>query len=183
MMGLSLRERRLIAILVLIAMIAFVSLVIVSPIVSGFASRADERVRLTQTFAANERLIASLPRLRAQAERLKLADANYHIVAPNAGVALETLKERLAEQIAVSGAELKSMQDVPDRPGWVRAWAECRLTLPQLLGLLEKLQNDPPYLLITTLTISADRATQSGKLDALDVRIEAAGSYRLPITQ
>ncbi len=179
MMSLSLRERRLIAILILFAMMAFAWFIIIAPIASGFTARAEERVRLSQTFAANERLIASLPRLRAQAERLKLGDARFHIAAPNAGAAAEILKERMADQITAAGAELKSMQDVAGRPGWVSAWAECRLTLPQLLGLLEKLQNDPPYLVITTLTISADRATQSGKLDALDVRIEAAGTYNI----
>lgn len=179
MMSLSLRERRLVAILILLGMIAVAWFGIIAPIANSFAARAAERVRLSQTFAANERLIASLPRLRAQAERLKLDDARFHFVAPNAGAAAELLKERMANQITAAGAELKSMQDVPARPGWVSAWAECRLTLPQLLGLLETLQNDAPYLVITTLTISADRATQSGKLDALDVRIETAGTFSL----
>lgn len=183
MSSLSLRERRLVAILMLIGMIAFVWLIIISPIAAGFTERAQTRIRLGQTFAANERLMASLPRLRAQAEQLKLSDGRFHIAAPTAAAAVEALKERMAEQITNAGAELKSMQDVPDRARWVRAAAECRLTLAQLVGLLEKLQNDVPYLVITTLTISADRATQSGKLDILDVRIEAAGTYSLSNTQ
>ncbi len=175
--SLSTRERRLIALFVLIGMIAVIWLGIISPIAGGFTARSQDRLRLTQTFSANERLIASLPRLRAQAERLKFGDARFHMKVPKAGLAVEILKERMTEQIAAAGGQLKSVQDVPDRPGWVRAWAECRLSLPQLMGLLEKFQNDTPYLVIATLTVSADRATQSGKLDVLDVRIEVAGTY------
>ena len=72
------------------------------------------------------------------------------------------------------------MQEVSDRPGWARAWVEARMTLPQMIATLEKVQNQPPYLVVNSLTISADRALQSGKLDLMDIRIEASSPASAP---
>ncbi len=68
MTSLSDRERRLVAILILIALIALGWLAIVSPILSGFEARAAERERLTLVQASNERLIDNVARLRRTAE-------------------------------------------------------------------------------------------------------------------
>jgi hypothetical protein len=180
MTSLSPRERKLVALLILVGLIAIIWLAILSPILSGFAARAEERTRLTDTFARNARLIGGIARLRGQAEHQKIDAARFHIVAPTPTAATETLKERLAADITAAGGDVRSVQDIADRTGWVRAWAEGRMTLPQIITLLDKVQNTPPFLVTTSLTISADRAAQSGKLDLMDVRLEAAGSHTPP---
>ena len=176
MSSLSERERKLVAILILIGGIALVWLVVISPIVAGFHARALERDMLANSFSRNQRLIASIPRLRAQAEAQKQDAAQFHATAANLTAASELLKERLSTQIAAAGGEIKSVQDIADRPGWVRASADGRIALPQLLGLLNHLQNDAPLLVINSLSLSADRALQSGHLDLMEFHLEASGN-------
>ena len=179
MNSLTPRERKLVAIGILIALITLVWGVIISPILSGFDARAAERERLAGAFARNERLIASVPRLRTIIEARATDAANFRTEGINAAAATEALKERLGGEVASNGGELRAMQEIGDRPGWVRAWVEARMTLPQLIGTLEKVQNQPPYLAVNSLTISADRALQSGKLDLMDIRIEASSPATL----
>ena len=82
MSGLSDRERRLIAVLILVALIAFGWLAVLSPIISGFETRAAERERLALVQASNQRLIDNIARLRRQAEAQKADSARFHIIAP-----------------------------------------------------------------------------------------------------
>ena len=180
MNNLTARERKIVAIGILVALIALIWFALISPILSGFAERTAERERLSTAFGRNERLIASIPRLRTVIERRAIDRANFHTAGDTPAAATEALKERLGGQIAANGGELRAMQDVEDKSGWVRAWVEARMTLPQLIGTLEKIQNQPPYLAVNSLTISADRALQSGKLDLMDIRIEASSPASTP---
>ena len=172
MTSLSLRERRLIAILLLLAMIAIVWLGLVSPILSGFKDRAEKHQLLQQEFARNERQIGTISSLRRSVENQRLADSDFRTSGDTIAAATETLKERLGTVITGQGGELRAVQDVSERPGWARIWAEAKMTLPQLVATLGKLQNQKPLLVVNGVTISADRAQQSGKLDIMDVRIE-----------
>jgi hypothetical protein len=180
MNSLTARERKLVAIGILVALIALVWVMLISPIASGFAQRAAERERLSARFASNERLIASIPRLRNAIENRAADFKNFRTEGESFAAVIEALKERLGSQIAANGGELRAMQEVSDRPGWVRAWVEARMTLPQMIATLEKVQNQPPYLAVNSLTISADRALQSGKLDLMDIRIEASSPASAP---
>ena len=49
----------------------------------------------------------------------------------------------------------------------------------QLLRLLNHLQNDAPVLIVNSLSLSADRALQSGHLDLMEFHIEASGNPAL----
>ena len=180
MSGLSSRERKLVAILILMALVAFAWLAVLAPIFSGFAARAAERDMLAARYAGSERLIASMSRLRAQAEGQKGDVTRFHDSAPDLATASDQLQERLTNQIAQDGGELKSVQDVSDQPGWVRASADGRISLPQLLALLDHLQNKPPLLVVNALSLSADRALQSGHLDLMEFHLEVSGNPTLP---
>jgi len=174
MNSLSARERKLVAIGILVALVALAWGLIVSPILAGFEARTAQRERLASAFARNERLIASIPRLRRAIEARATTAANFRTEGANVAAATEALKERLSGQVSSNGGELRAMQEIGDRPGWVRAWVEARMTLPQLIATLQTVQNQPPYLAVNSLTISADRALQSGKLDLMDIRLEAS---------
>ena len=179
MNSLTTRERKLVAIGILIALIALIWGIVISPIWAAFDARVAERERLAGEFARNERLIDSIPRLRKMIEARAVDAANFHTRGKNAAAATEALKERLGEQVVSAGGELRAVQETGDRPHWVRAWVEARMTLPQLISVLEKVQNQRPYLAVNSLTISADRALQSGKLDLMDIRIEASSPTSL----
>jgi type II secretory pathway component PulM len=172
MNSLSPRERRLIAIALLLGVIALVWLAIILPFFDGFTSRAEQRALLQQQFARNERQIATIAPLRRSIELQRLNKSDFRTAGDSVVAATETLKERLSDLVTANGGELRAVQDVSDQPGWARIWAESRMSLPQLVSTLTKVQNQPPYLAVNGVTISADRALQSGKLDIMDVRIE-----------
>jgi Type II secretion system (T2SS), protein M len=178
MTNLSPRERRLVAIVLLLAFIALLWLGIISPLIDGFSTRAEERIKLQTQFAHNERTISTIASLRRSIEQQRLNTVDYRTPGDTVIDATEALKERLGTLVTADGGELRAVQDLSDRPGWARVWAEARLTLPQLITALTKVQNQPPYLAVNGVTVSADRALQSGKLDQMDVRIEVSS----PIT-
>jgi Type II secretion system (T2SS), protein M len=174
MARLSQRERRLVAIAFLVALVALAWLGFLSPLFDGFSRRAREREFLQLRFAHNERAIANIAALRRSSEQQRQSGIDYRTPGATVAEATEALKERLAAVLTAEGGELRAIQDVSDRPGWARVWAEARLSLPQFVSALTKVQNQPPWLAVTGVTVSADRALQSGKLDQMDVRIEVS---------
>lgn len=175
--SLSARERRLIAILILVAAIALLWLGVISPIATGFAERAEQRDRLAQVYANNSRLIASIGRLRKLAEVQRADSDRFHIVAPTLVAANEILKARLSDAVTDAGGQTRSVQEVEADPGRVGAWIEARMTLPQLVAVLGTLENRAPLLALSSLSVSADPAATSVRPDTLNVRIEASTWY------
>lgn len=180
MTSLSDRERRLIAILILIAAIAVAWLAILSPILSGFETRAAERERLALVQASNQRLIDNAARLRKLAEAQKADLARFHLIAPTPEAAAEQLKERVSALIGAAGGEVRAMQDVEAEAGRIALRIEARLSDAQLVRLVERLQNAQPLLVIRALAVSASGAAvsaQSSPSSNLDVRIDVAASH------
>lgn len=177
MASLSLRERRLIALLMLVGALALLWLIVINPIATGFADRAAERERLMQIYAANSRLIDRIATLRKLAEAQRRDIARFRIVAPNLVAANEILKSRLSDAITNAGGQTRTVQEIEAAPGRVGAIIEARLTLAQLLAALDALQNRPPLLVLSSLSISADPAATATRPDTLNVRIEAGAWY------
>ena len=71
----------------------------------------------------------------------------------------------------VQGAALHRQQR--DGAAWFGEW----LTLPQLVQLLARLQNQPPYANVERLSIAADQAVISGQLEPVDVSLEISIPY------
>lgn len=174
MNSLSPREQRLIAILILLAIIATVWFALISPILAGFANRAEQRTALSQQFVSNDRLISGIARLRRQGEAQRIDYARFHTGGTTLAESSDLLSERLGNAVSAAGGDVRSVQDVSDRPGWARASIEARMTLAQSIALLDSLQNVPPLLVINALILSADRSLVSGKLDLMDIRIEVS---------
>lgn len=180
MTGLSDRERRLIAILILVAVVAFGWLAVLSPIISGFQARAAERERLALVQASNQRLIDNIARLRRQAEAQKADSARFHIIAPAPEAAAEQLKDRVAALISTAGGEVRALQDIEAGEGRIELRIEARVGEGALVPLLERLRNSEPLLIVTALSIAApgaDPAAQSSPANQLDVRIDVAASH------
>ena len=62
---LNARERRVLAVGLLLALIAGIWLALVAPVLAGFRDRAHRREELLAQYKANQRLLASTPALRA----------------------------------------------------------------------------------------------------------------------
>ena len=177
MRPLSPRESRLVAILVLLALIALADVAIFAPLIDGFADRARQRQDLAIRYAANSRIIATIPRLRRQAEsRNRLLD-RYALAAPDAATAEDLLRERLQSAISAVGGEFRGGEGVPSSPGRVATRVSARLSSAQLTTLLTQVQNAPPLILVTALGVSADEALVTGQAATLDVHLEASVPY------
>jgi hypothetical protein len=174
---LSTRERKLVAVAVLLVLIAMVYLAILQPLVSGFGERRDERARLAEVYAANDRLIGRIPALVRAAQSQRANAGVYSLQAVNAELAAEALKERMSIVVEKAGGELGGIEAIETRAGWVAAAIQARMTNAQLVQVLEHLRIAQPYVALEALNISADRAVVSGQLDVMDVRIEASVPY------
>lgn len=174
MRPLAKRERQGIAILLLVVMIALVQLVVVAPIVGGFTQRAERRTALERQYLANQRLAAMVPQLRRQAEQQRTQLQFYALIAPSPAVASTVLLDRLQKTVERVGGELRSTEEVTSQDDVVRGRVSARMTLSQLSTLLARLQNEAPYLVVSALSVSADQAVISRKLEPLDVALEVS---------
>lgn len=174
MRSFSPRERRLVAIGLLILLGALAWLLAMAPLLDGFSARAEERATLRNAYARNIRLINSIPAMRRRAERQRGTTAQFVIGGANVTLARAALREQLQRDFAAAGGQVTALQDAPAAPGEVRAWINGRMTLPQLQQMLVRVNDTPPYLVTETLRISADRSLETGRLDLLDVRLETS---------
>jgi hypothetical protein len=181
MRTLGARERRLLAIGLLLAVVAVVVFGLIWPIVAGIAHRAEERSDLIATYVRNQRVLAGIPLWRAQAVQQKATISQYALVAPTGALAAEMLKQRLNRMTAQEGGTVNSISeiqgDVPE--GWVRVRADLQLTMSQLYKSLARLESEAPYVVVGYLSVSADRASKTGHLAPMDVRIEVSAPVRL----
>lgn len=171
---LSSRERRLLALLILIAFAALCYLLAIEPIVEGYSVRAARRQQLETIYRHNQKTIASVPLLRRQAEQQRKITDRFTIRAATIEDGRELLKTRLRRAIEHAGGEYREGSDGDGRTNWAKVRAKARMTLPQLTSVLAQLQNQPPWLVIDTLAISADDALVTGKSTEMDIEIEAS---------
>jgi general secretion pathway protein M len=177
---LTARERRLVAIGLLVAAMAVIWLGIIGPVIGGFADRAAERTRLQLAFQTNERLLAGLPAWRVAAERQRATADRFSIAATTERLAAEALKARIQRLAAEEGYTVTSIEDLAgDAPaGRIKVRADAELTLTQLCDSLRRLETEGAYVVVDFLSISADRALQSGREAPLDIRLELTADYR-----
>ncbi|HZZ90152.1 MAG TPA: type II secretion system protein GspM [Caulobacteraceae bacterium] len=177
---LSARERKLVALGLLVLAFAVAWFAVISPIADGFVQRAEARRNLLATYQRNQRLLDAMPTWRAQAETQKRSAASYAIVAPSQAQGQDLLNQRVATAISFDGAAPPTVQDLQADipPGWVGARADAQLTLPQLVASLRRLESEEPYVVVQRLSISAEQAFHTGRAGPLDVRLEVSAAFR-----
>lgn len=178
MRQLSKRESRLLAILLLLAGVALADAVLVQPVLDGFTARAQERRILLARYAANDRLIAAIPRLGRDALRRDRQLADYTLSAPDAAAAADKLRDRLQAAANTVGGDFHGGEDIPGSPGTAATRGILRLSARQLTQFLAIIENARPFVIINTLAVSADDTLVTGKATTLDVNLEVAISYR-----
>ncbi len=177
MRPLSPRERKLVAVLILVLAVALVLTLVIGPLVSGFSARAARRDALVQTFHANEQRISALNALQAEAERQIGEMRVLFMAAPDAEDAGETLRERIETAALEAGADVRASEALPAEQGWARAALDVRLNHQQLASLLARLNTMKPALAVDGLTVIAEDALTNPKSDLLDVRLEATAPF------
>lgn len=180
MRALSPRERRLVAIGLLVLAVALVQLLVIAPILNGFAERAARREQLLLEYQHNARAIASIPRVRRQAEQQRGITQRFALDARSPEQAHQLLRERIERVVTEVGGEFEAGEDADAPPGWVGVRTSARLTLDQLTRTLARLQDEPPWLAITALDISADQALVNGRLNPMETSFDAQVQTRTP---
>ncbi|MFZ4689191.1 MAG: type II secretion system protein GspM [Polymorphobacter sp.] len=180
MTGLSLRERRLVAVALLIAALAVLLYVVILPIIDGFMARADERAALLETYERDARAVAQIVSTRRVAEAQQRDAGRFRLAGANAVAAADALKERIAAAVTATGGDLRAIEDSAGNSGTIQVRADARLTNGQLTGLLVGLQRGEPLLVIETLSVTATEAGQTGRSGPMDIRFEVSGSYPAP---
>lgn len=174
MRAMTSRERRLVALLILMALITAIWLVMIGPIIAGFSERAERRQSLIQQYQANERIIGSIPRLRRQAERQRSAMRDFTYAAPTAMAASAALQARVQRTIETAGGEVRAIDESGTTTSQTKVQASAKLTLAQFADALARLQNEPPYLSVEALSITSDEALVTGKLETMEVSFEVS---------
>jgi general secretion pathway protein M len=174
------RERKIVALGVLVGLLAGIWLALVAPLLDGFQARAQRREQLLSEHQANRRLLDSVPTLQAAALEQRRTASLYQISAPTAAVATEALKQRLSTALSGAGGAVGAVQPVQAGvpAGWVSARAEVQIGLPQLVAAIRQLENEGPYVVVQYLSIQADRAASTGRAAPLDVRLQVSALFR-----
>ena len=180
MRPLAQRERRIIALGVLFALVAIVVLGLIVPVLGGMTARAIERSHLSETYVRNQRVLAGIPVWRAQAVEQKSNAQNYAVVAPTEALAAEMLKQRINRMANEEGGTVQTVSEIQgDAPeGWVKVRADLQLTIAQLYKSLTRLESEAPYVVVGYLSVAADRASKTGHAAPMDVRIEVSAPVR-----
>ncbi|MBV8799965.1 MAG: type II secretion system protein M [Alphaproteobacteria bacterium] len=181
MRQLAQRERRLVALGILFALVGVVVLGLIVPVVGGMAARALERSDLRETYVRNQRVLAGIPVFRAQAMQQKATASQYAVVAPTEALAAEMLKQRLNRMTNEEGGTVQTISEVQgDAPeGWVKVRADVTLSIAQLYKSLARLESEAPYVVVGYLSVAADRAAKTGHAAPMDVRIEISAPVRV----
>ncbi len=176
-MNLTVRERKLVAVGILVLLIAAVWLGVVRPIVGGFHARADERDRLVREQTRGERILAQLPYWRARDAALRVDAPAFALPIRQPALAGEAAVELVSTAVTRTGGEVRAIREQSAADGLAKIHADLRLNLTQLTGLLKLLEDQRPFAIVQTLTIAADPATSAGRLSTLDVGIDLAIPY------
>ena len=176
MRPLAARERRLVALGLLVAVIAAVWLGLVSPVLNGFQARAQKRQELIAAYQRNQRLSAAIPTLRAQAAEQRRTEPLYQLAMAASASPAETLKQRVSDALTGAGGTMSALQTAPSTvaPGWVSVRADTQINLTQLDSSIRRMEDQPPYVVVEYVLVGADRALQTGRAAPLDVRVQVS---------
>ncbi len=173
------RERKLVAVGLLIGAVAAAWLGVAAPLIGGFKARAERREQLLTRYRNGQRLLAAIPVLRTEAQAARQSSAVYRITAPSDGLAADALKRRLAASLTEAGGAVSAVQQVQtDIPaGWISVRADAQINLTQLDASIRRLENESPYVVVEYVSLGADRALQSGRSAPLDVRLQVSALF------
>jgi general secretion pathway protein M len=171
------RESRMLAILIVAVMVALVWFAIIAPIVGGFLDRAERRRALLATYARDERTLAQVASIGRAAQAQRTRAGLFRFTAADAPAAAAILAERLANEVARTGGEIRGVEDLAAPPGAVHARLQAGMTFAQAVALISHLQNASPLLLVDETDLGAHDAADDPRPGLLDIRIEVSAYF------
>ena len=177
MMALAPRERRLVALGILVLLLALIWFVIVRPVRAGFDAREEERERLLLVYARGERVIGTMRGTRALLRAQQAGVADYAVQAPSPALATDLLRERVLTIVRAQKASGASVQETQALPGRVAVRADLTIAPERIGPLLAAVQNDSPWLVVEQFGVVADRALEANRSAPVDVRLDVSVRY------
>jgi general secretion pathway protein M len=177
MRPLSARERRLVAIGILVALVAVVWFGLISPVLGGFWSRTEERHALQAQYDRDSRTVASIPILKHEAQQQRRTEEQYAIAASTPELASKQLQDRVAKSVGAVGGLVRSSVPLDTTASEVGMRVDLQLTNQQLNQLLKRLESEEPYVVVGYISVAADRAFETGKLAAMDVKLQVSAVF------
>ncbi len=185
MKPLSPRERRLVAVGVLVGVVGLGWLAIVRPVLGGFEARDERRQAALVRHDRNQRLLAASPAMRVSLAEQRRSGRVFQITAPDRAAAVEALKQRLVADLGQGGAVVNAAEEVRADvlPGWVGVRADATMTLTQLNECLRQIENETPYVVVDYISINAEQSIRTGRPGPLAVRLQISARHAVAATR
>lgn len=176
-MTLARRERRLIALGLLVLALALVWLAIVGPILGGFEAREEEREQLLTSYARGERVIGAMRATRAALRAQHAGAADWALAAPSPALATDILRETVLNTARAAHATVTSVQEAQAAAGTVAVRADLTTTPDRLAPLLVALENTRPWPVVEQFNVVADRSLEAPTGAPIEVRVDLSVRY------
>lgn len=156
---------------------ALVWLLLVRPVLAGFAERDVARQELLATYARGERVIGAMRATRGAMRAQRATLGQYAVLAPGAPFAIDTLRERVALAARAQKAKVGSVQETQAPAGSVAVRADITVALDRLGPLVAALENGAPLLTVEQMGVTADQAATGGHAAPVEVRLDLSARY------
>lgn len=181
-------QRRVLALILLLAVIVVVARVLIVPMWNIYSDNRDAIVQMEDSIARYARISAQVGSLRQAVEDLAEADelTRYVLAQESESIAAAALQERVKSIVTASGGALTSTQVLPAvaEKGFKRVIVNVRMavSIDALQRVLYELENGLPYLLASDMIILSRNVRKRGRtgqsVDLLDVRFNLSGYMR-----
>ncbi len=181
-------QRRVLALILLLAVIVVVARVLIVPMWNIYSDNRDAIVQMEDSIARYARISAQVGSLRQAMEDLAEADelTRYVLAQESESIAAAALQERVKSIVTTSGGALTSTQVLPAvaEQGFKRVIVNVRMavSIDALQRVLYELENGLPYLLASDMIILSRNVRKRGRtgqsVDLLDVRFNLSGYMR-----
>ncbi len=181
-------QRRVLALILLLAVIVVVARVLIVPMWNIYSDNRDAIVQMEDSIARYARISAQVGSLRQAVEDLAEADelTRYVLAQESESIAAAALQERVKSIVTTSGGALTSTQVLPAvaEKGFKRVIVNVRMavSIDALQRVLYELENGLPYLLASDMIILSRNVRKRGRtgqsVDLLDVRFNLSGYMR-----
>jgi len=185
---LPLVQRRILAVLLLLLVLAVVVRALIVPAWSAYAGNRDAIAQIEDSIARFSRMSAQVDALQSIVAALEETDelARYVFAQESEPLAAAALRERVKLAVTNSGGTLTSTQVLPTEveQGFKRIIVNVRMgvSTDALQRVLYALENDLPYLLADNIVILSrgkrKRRRTADAVDLLDVRLNLYGYMR-----
>lgn len=182
-------QRRVLALILLLAVIVVVARVLIVPMWNIYSDNRDAIVQMEDSIARYARISAQVGSLRQAVEDLAEADelTRYVLAQESESIAAAALQERVKSIVTTSGGALTSTQVLPAvaEKGFKRVIVNVRMavSIDALQRVLYELENGLPYLLASDMIILSRNVRKRGRtgqsVDLLDVRFNLSGYMRV----